>query len=185
MKRTAPSQTDPCPTWRRQFARLRHLASQPQAVPTPIMPPENTALTSSQPWAPFLTCSPPWSLQAGLRTADRTTTRGSLMLCIKPLGKPSFRKQTHHGWLIRLITSFPARPCKWASSSFVPYVLLSIQLALQKLCFYANFKNYVYCLQGQTTVFQGFTYFKLLLIFLTKFKEFFQIFFSFALSLFL
>ena len=52
------------------------------------------------------------------------------------------------------------------------YVLLYIQFALQKLCFYTNFKNYIYCLQGQTTVFQEFTYFKLLLIFLTKLKEF-------------
>lgn len=70
------------------------------------------------------------------------------------------------------------------------HVLLYIQFALQKLCFYTSFKNYVYCLQRQTTVFQGFTYFKLLLIFLTKFKEFESLFFSnvffyFTLSLFL
>lgn len=70
------------------------------------------------------------------------------------------------------------------------FLICSVCFALYTTCFteivfYANFKNYVHCLQGQTTVFQESTYFKLLLIFLTKFKEFFSnVFFSFALSLF-
>lgn len=68
---------------------------------------------------------------------------------------------------------------------YVTCILLYIQFALQELCFYRNLKNHVYCYQGQTTVSQGFTYFKLL--FFTKLGEFgalfLQMFFSTSFSL--
>lgn len=36
-----------------------------RSVPTPIIPPENTAPHQLSALGPSLTCSPPWSLQAG------------------------------------------------------------------------------------------------------------------------